>query len=406
MHLIKLLEGYEGQTSPIDYYVSRYFREHHALGSKDRAFISEEVYRLIRWKGLVDFVLQEQNMPISWKARLDVMPTLSQHLSREDIPLHIRVSMPKELFCQLVRSWGHAEAEAIALASNEQAPTFVRVNALKTTRDDLLARWQSQDYAVSKGQECDDAILFHKKIHFFSLPEFREGLFEVQDEGSQLVAKMCAAKSHEQVLDFCAGSGGKALAFAPQMGGTGQIYLHDVRKHALIEAKKRLKRAGIQNAQIVHAEEHKKLKSLKKTMDWVIVDAPCSGSGTLRRNPDMKWKYTDEMLERLVSEQRVIFEQALSYVRPEGMILYATCSILSQENQEQVEHFLKTYPIEQVGPLFACLPERGKKDGFFACLFQKKGGKEPLIQKMATYEYTDPFSLSFDPHSLYAAFSG
>lgn len=369
-HLLLLLEGYEAQNAPIDFYVSCYFRSNKALGSKDRAFISEEVYRLIRWRALCDHFLATPD----WQKRIDWMQQgdPKRFLHDESLPLHVRYSMPKELLDELIASWGLDKAKAIALACLEPAPTCIRANTLKITRDELLHKLALQNFNVSAALDSETGICFHKKENFFCLPEFKAGFFEVQDEGSQQVAHMVQAKPNDHVLDFCAGSGGKTLAFAPNLKGTGQIYLHDIRLHALYEARKRLKRAGIQNAQIVASTDEKKLKKCKKAMDWVLVDAPCSGTGTLRRNPDMKWKYTQEMLHRIVSSQRVIFEQALSYVKPGGYIVYATCSILQQENRHQLEHFLAHYPLELQGEPFECVPESGKKDGFFAVAFKKK----------------------------------
>jgi 16S rRNA (cytosine(967)-C(5))-methyltransferase len=369
-HLLELLESYEEGTAPIDYHVSTYFRANKALGSKDRAFIAEEVYRLIRWRDLIDYF---GKTPPSWEDRIEWLSEFDVQSFIDDdvIPIHTRLSMPSELYQALVRSWGEEQAKEIALVSNEPAPTFIRANLLKTDRDTLFKEFISQGYEVSKGLESETAICFHRKCNFFILPEFTEGKFEVQDEASQIVAQMVQPKLQQQVLDFCAGSGGKTLAFAPYLKGTGQIFLHDVRLHALYEAKKRLKRAGIQNAQIVHAKETARLQKLKKNMDWVLVDAPCTGTGTLRRNPDMKYKFSESMLTRLVSEQKVIFEQALSYVKPGGMIVYATCSILKEENEKQVAHFLATYPIELVGSPFQSVPAIGKKDGFFASTFRK-----------------------------------
>lgn len=201
------------------------------------------------------------------------------------------------------------------------------------------------------------------------MPEFKKGLFEVQDEGSQLLAALVKAEPGQLVMDYCAGSGGKTLAFAPLMHNKGQIFLHDIRSYALIEARKRLKRAGIQNAQIVLAEDEK-LKKLKKKMDWVLVDAPCSGTGTMRRNPDMKWAFTEDTIPRLVGQQRTIFEKALSYLHPQGKIIYATCSLLKEENEEQVTHFLKTYSLKLVAPFFQTKPSKGEMDGFFGAIFE------------------------------------
>ncbi len=377
-HLLLLLEGYELQKAPIDFYVSCYFRNNKALGSKDRAYISEEVYRLIRWRGLCDYFLEKPD----WKNRIHwlQMGDPKRFFEDDSIPIHIRCSMPQMLLDEIIATWGLEKAKAIALACVEPAPTCIRANLLTTTRDALLERLLKQNFNVSAGVESATAICFHKKENFFSLPEFKEGLFEVQDEGSQLLAQMVQAKPNDHVLDFCAGAGGKTLSFAPALKGKGQIYLHDIRLHALYEARKRLKRAGIQNAQIISHTEEKKLKRLKKTMDWVLVDAPCSGTGTLRRNPDMKWKYTPEMLDRLVSTQRVIFEQALSYVKPGGFIVYATCSILKRENRDQLAHFLAHYPIELLHEPFECVPELGKKDGFFGAVFRVSSEKNVALK--------------------------
>ena len=178
-------------------------------------------------------------------------------------------------------------------------------------------------------------IEFHKRINFFELEEFKAGFFEVQDEGSQLMADLVDAAPGQSVLDYCAGSGGKTLAFAPKMQEKGQIFLHDIRPFALQEARKRLRRAVIQNAQIV-LPDHQNLKRLKKKMHWVLVDVPCTGTGTMRRNPDMKWNFTRETLERLMGQQRTIFEKALSFMRPDGRIVYATCSLLKESKSGSV----------------------------------------------------------------------
>lgn len=201
------------------------------------------------------------------------------------------------------------------------------------------------------------------------MDEFKKGFFEVQDEGSQLLANLVQCQPGQLVMDFCAGSGGKTLAFAPLMKNSGQIFLHDVRAYTLQDAKKRLRRAGIQNAQIIHAEDPK-LNKWKKKMDWVLVDAPCSGTGTLRRNPDMKWKFDIEMLERLIGQQRTIFEKALSFMKPEGHIVYGTCSLLKQENEHQLNHFIKTYNLKIEGQVFHSFPSLGGMDGFFGVVLK------------------------------------
>jgi 16S rRNA C967 or C1407 C5-methylase (RsmB/RsmF family) len=184
-----------------------------------------------------------------------------------------------------------------------------------------------------------------------------------------MVADVVDAKPKERVLDYCSGSGGKTLAIAAKMGGTGELYLHDVRPRTLLEAKQRLKRAGVQNAQVLE-RGHPTLKKLVGKMDWVLVDVPCTGTGTLRRNPDQKTKIDAQMLEELVTKQRMIVTEALQYLKPTGKLVYATCSLLPQENQSQVEHFLQTLPLQLEKPPLHLLPN-AEHDGFFSAVFTK-----------------------------------
>lgn len=367
-HLFYLLEAYDQQTLPLDLFISHYFRTHKSLGPKDRGEIAESVYTLIRWLSLLDYFCEE---PITWEKRYKVLENMDFQsvLKNNDIPLHIRMSFPKELFELIVASHGLDKAMELCRTSNQPAPTTIRVNTLKTTRDALFDQWKAK-YDISICGQSSCGITFHKKINFFQLPEFKAGLFEVQDEGSQLLADLLQVGVNDQVMDYCAGSGGKTLAFAPKMQHSGQIYLHDIRTHALMESRKRLRRAGIQNAQTIQPDSPV-LAKLKKKMNWVLVDAPCSGTGTLRRNPDMKWKFSEEMLQRLIGQQRHIFEKALSFLHPDGKIVYATCSILKEENQEQVDHFIKTYGLCMEGEIFQTLPSFRGMDGFFGVVLTR-----------------------------------
>lgn len=368
-HLFQALEIFDEQTLPLDLFLSRYFRTHKAIGAKDRALIADTIYEMIRWKGLLDYLVKE---PATWQNRYEMyqQKPIASHLEDESIPPNIRVSFPEYLFGFLVENYGMDKAVELCLASNTKAPTTVRVNTLKTTRDKLLESWKEQ-YEVIPCSLSPNGIQFLKKINFFGLQEFKDGLFEVQDEASQLLADLVNPIPGDLVLDYCSGSGGKTLAFAPKLQGKGQVFLHDIRPHILFEAKKRLKRAGIENAQIAMPDDPK-LKKLSKKMNWVLVDAPCTGTGTFRRNPDMKWKTFEDSVERLVGQQRSIFEKALSFLAPEGKIVYATCSLLKQENELQVEHFIKTYNLVLEGPLFQTWPKENAWDGFFGAVLKKR----------------------------------
>lgn len=368
-HLFSILDAYNASSLPLDLLICKHFRKHRALGSKDRKFIAENAYGMIRWLGLLDYFCTSST---TWEKRYEIYKELSplEYIDKRDIPLHIRLSFPEILFNLIRDAYGEEDAKKLCLASNTAAPTTVRVNTLKSSRSRLLNSWKNK-YDVSACKHSETGITFHKKINLFSLPEFKKGFFEVQDEGSQLVAYSIKAKPGDQIMDYCSGSGGKSLAFAPLMEKSGQIYLHDIRPHILLECRKRLRRAGIENGQII-APNSSRLKRFKKSMNWVLVDAPCSGSGTMRRNPDMKWKFSLNSLKQLIGEQRSIFEKALSYVRPGGKIVYATCSLLKEENENQVEHFLKTYDIELDEKPFKTLLKKNSMDGFFAASFTKK----------------------------------
>lgn len=367
-HLFNLLNEYSQQNFPLDFYISTYFRKHKSLGPKDRGFIAETTYALIRWQRLIDSL----SLSCTWEERYKTFLSMDLEKAQKDetLPLDVRVSSPSSLFKLLIKNYGLELSCQLSIINNSPAPTTVRVNTLKITREELLKKWQGI-YPVSPTPNSKTGIIFHKKKNFFLLPEFIEGLFEIQDEGSQLLAQLVQPKPTDLVLDYCAGSGGKTLAFAPSMRGKGQIYLHDIRPRALQEARKRLRRAGIQNSQVL-LPDSLQLNRLKKKMNWVLVDAPCSGTGTFRRNPDMKWKFDEESVNRLIGQQRIIFEKALSFLRPDGFIVYATCSMLQEENQKQVEHFEKTYGLKIEGECFQSLPSLGGMDGFFGVVLKRR----------------------------------
>ncbi|MBM3191616.1 MAG: RsmB/NOP family class I SAM-dependent RNA methyltransferase [Chlamydiae bacterium] len=362
-HLINILNAFDTSFLPLDVFLSQFFRSHKAIGSKDRSYICEKIYALIRWKSLLDYFCKK---PVTWEKRLQLLEQedLGVLQKNPSLPPHIQLSCPYPLFNKLLQAFGPQKTEQFCKVSNTQAPTTVRINALKTTRDHLLQLWQPQ-YDIEICRQSPHGISFKKRINFFELQEFKNGLFEIQDEGSQLVALQMQVQPSDHVLDFCAGAGGKTLALAPKMQGKGQLYLYDIRPHALLQAKKRLKRAGIQNAQYLTIPLLKK-KSLIKRMDWILLDVPCSGTGTLRRNPDMKWQFSNDTVVRLVEEQRAIFEKALPYLAPGGHIVYATCSVLPEENLQQVHYFIEKYGLKLATPPLVTFPEEGGMDGFFA----------------------------------------
>ncbi|MGR3973694.1 MAG: RsmB/NOP family class I SAM-dependent RNA methyltransferase [Candidatus Rhabdochlamydia sp.] len=351
-HLLALLQEWQKSSCPLDVLMKRYFRLHKAIGSKDRAWISDTLYHYVRWKNLYDFL---QLPPFAQLPSLDLL-SLSDSL---------RLGCPEALLTSLQNSYSQEEITTFCQVNQTRAPTTIRVNGLKTSRQALFDKLQSSyGYQMQFTPHSDHGIHFLSKVNFAQLPEFQEGLFEVQDEASQLGAQQVKLAPKDKVLDYCAGSGGKSLAFAPLLKGSGQLYLHDIRPRAVEEARVRLKRAGIQNAQF-------NLPQQKHSMNWVVVDAPCSGTGTYRRNPDLKWKFPLINFHALLQEQQHIFESAMAYLHPQGTIVYMTCSILQEENEHQVKLFQDRYHLD-VTATFKTLPQAQGMDGFFAVSLKKR----------------------------------
>lgn len=353
-HISAFLEDYEKGQKPLDLALSEYLRSHKSIGAHDRRTIGETLYGMVRWKTLIDHFCPSKHH----LERLACYRTLPADLSSAPEPARLGINdFLYQRFCAI---YGIGKTRELCQILNSQAPTTIRVNALKSSREALMEAWQGK-FAMTPCTKAAMGIQFQKREPLFTLPEFKAGLFEVQDEGSQLIAALVQAKPGEHVLDYCSGSGGKTLAFAPGMEGKGQIYLHDNRPWILSEARKRLCRAGVQNVQFILP---------KRKMDWVLADVPCSGTGTLRRNPDAKWKIDAPMVERLVQQQREIVAACCEYLKPGGRLVYATCSILPEENEAQIEFFFKTHSLIAEKTV-TFMPQEGGMDGFFAAVLHK-----------------------------------
>jgi 16S rRNA (cytosine967-C5)-methyltransferase len=342
--------------APLDMALSNYFRAHKSLGAQDRRTIGETIYGMFRYKSLLDHLCPDGS-PL---ARLLCFKEMQAAPNEILAPEYAQLGTSVYLLQKFTAAYGKEKATALCRILNEQAPVFIRANLLKTTQEELLQKLSTR-FPLGKCKKAPAGLQLVKREPLFALAEFKEGLFEVQDEGSQLVAHLVKAKPGDHVLDYCSGSGGKTLAIAPAMQGKGQIYLHDNRPQALQQAKQRLRRAGVQNVQFVLP---------KHPVDWILADVPCSGTGTLRRNPDAKWKIDEEMVQRLVKEQHAIVKESLRFLKPSGRFVYATCSILPEENENQVKYFIDTHGLELVETL-TLLPESGGADGFFAAVFKK-----------------------------------
>jgi 16S rRNA (cytosine967-C5)-methyltransferase len=365
-HLFAFMHHFEQVGGPLDLKLRNYFKRHKSLGSKDRRFIGDLVYALIRWKGLLDYLLGEHS---PYAARIEQLRRL-QNIDLNCVPDWVRAGVSQWMYQELNKDFSKEQTQHLCQILNEQAPVTLRANLLKGSREELMERLRTYSKGVVACRRSKTGIQLTERIALSALPEFQDGWFEIQDEGSQLIADVIQCRPGEQIFDYCSGSGGKSLALAPRLEGKGQIYLHDIRPWVLQEAKKRLKRARIHNAQCL-PPGHPRIFSLHNQLDWVLIDVPCSGSGTLRRNPDMKWNISEEMVARLVKDQQTIFSEAVALAKPGGMIVYATCSLFSRENEEQVKVFLHKYELTLATPLLKILPEMNGPDGFFAAVFKK-----------------------------------
>lgn len=356
---------------PLDLFLRRYFQAHKFLGDKDRAWISDKTYEIYRWRGLLDHLGPQ---PHTWVNRLRTFFTGDRWRSQtqnDKLPHHVRCSFPPELFQRLEGSLGSLAARRICDVLNEPPTTFLRVNVAKISRDKVFQFLLSKSVPVEKTLTSKVGLLLASKQKLLELPEYKMGYVEIQDESSQLIAQQVDAKPGQMVLDFCAGSGGKALCFGPPMLNRGHVYLHDNRDTILFESRRRMRKAGIKNYTIL-PPSHPLLPKLRGKLDWVLVDAPCSQTGALRRNPDMKWTYSDDRLWRWVAQQREIFEIALKYMKDDGRIVFATCSILEEENAQQVRFFCEKFGLYLSHPPLHALPQTRGMDGFFCATMERR----------------------------------
>jgi 16S rRNA (cytosine967-C5)-methyltransferase len=363
---------------PADKLIENYFRSRRFIGSKDRAYVGELVYWVLRHKAALEWWLAEKlkgdvharaivltalmlrkecDLPMLAAHTQDsahALPSLTvpekarceqvygQMIEQPDMPDPVRSNYPQWMDAMLRESFGARFEEAMR-ALNTQAATDLRVNTLKTTREELLEGLRSEAFDVSPTPLSPVGIRLAKRAPIFTSQFFKAGHFEVQDEGSQMVALLVDAKAGDKVVDFCAGAGGKTLAIAAMMKNKGRILAWDNSEKRLSQIKERLKRAGVDNVQIhaIENEHDQFIKRHKASCDRVLVDAPCSGTGTWRRNPDIKWRFNEKDLQEVLAVQQSILQSAARLVKPGGRLIYATCSILQSENERQVEEFLK-----------------------------------------------------------------
>ena len=332
-------------------------------GARDRAFVAETTYDIVRWKRLYaeiadvkepldrdnlwrmfavwatlkgiklpDWSYFENTPTRKIKGKFDELSKIRK--IKESIPDWMDELGEKEL--------GKAIWTKEIAALNEQADVILRANTLKTTKEKLQAELFDQDIECNFLPEYPNALKLKERANVFQTEQFKNGLFEVQDASSQLVAEFLNAQPGMRVVDACAGAGGKTLHIASLMENKGQIIALDIYGNKLLELKRRAKRNGAHNIETRTIESTKVIKKLYDKADRVLIDAPCSGLGVLRRNPDAKWKLQPDFIEKIKQTQQDILQQYSRMVKVGGQLVYATCSILPSENQKQVESFLKS----------------------------------------------------------------
>ena len=306
-----------------------------------------------------------------------------------ELTLAERADLPDWLAERLLAQMDEADVLALAHGLNRAAPLDLRVNLLKADRDTVLARLQEDGIGAEAGKLSPQAIRLAGKPALQKHPLFLDGSFEVQDEGSQLLGLLVQPRRGELVVDFCAGAGGKTLQLGAMMRSTGRLYAFDVSEKRLAKLKPRMARAGLSNVHpvLIAHESDAKVKRLAGKADRVLVDAPCTGLGTLRRNPDLKWRQSPAAVEEMVAKQGAILAAAARLVRPGGRLVYATCSPLAEENDGIVDAFLAAHPefrslsaqeildkqgvSLETGERLRMLPHVHDTDGFFAAVMER-----------------------------------
>ncbi len=394
-------------TQPADAVLSSYFRGAPHLGQHDRAFVAETVFGVLRRRyGLehqtaagtprqlllaylsrVQGVSLRQLEPLLTPADMHWAATLKTPDGPP--PLNVVAELPQWLTTMLAADLPEDEILALGRALQQAAPLDLRVNSLLATRDAVLQRLGSERIAAQPTPYSPLGVRLEQNPALSRDPLFTSGKIEVQDEGSQILCHLLAPKRREMVVDFCAGAGGKTLALGAMMQSQGRLYAFDVSESRLNKFKPRLKRSGLSNVypQLLHNENDIKVKRLAGKIDRVLVDAPCSGFGTLRRNPDLKWRLKESDIDELTAKQRAILTAAAALVKPGGRLVYATCSFLRAENQEVISAFLAAHAsfellpandvLEQqhialdTGEFLQLYPHRHGCDGFFAAVLRR-----------------------------------
>jgi 16S rRNA (cytosine967-C5)-methyltransferase len=390
--------------APADQLLSRYFRDHRNLGQNDRAFVAETVFAVLRRKRSLEWAAGSAEPEALLAASLlrvhGVSARALQGLVDEDLTCRIRQSqntalapairadLPDWLWERLAQQHGADEALRIAQGLLNPAPLDLRVNLARVDRPAARAHLAEEGIEAAETPYSPAGLRLAGKPAINRHRLFADGLVEVQDEGSQLLAWLLGPRRGEMIGDYCAGAGGKTLAAAMLMRGTGRIYAMDVSARRLAALAPRAARAGITNVHtLVLGEGDARARRLAGKLDRVLVDAPCSGFGTLRRNPDLKWRHGPDAIAELAAKQRRILDAAARLLKAGGRLVYATCSILHEENDAVTADFQRAHPeftplscaellaaqriALNTGDKLRLFPHLHGTDGFYAAAFAK-----------------------------------
>jgi 16S rRNA (cytosine967-C5)-methyltransferase len=391
-----------------------FFREHRELGQHDRGFVAELTFAVVRQLRLLETLAGGRQPRRLLLAALSVLEGRSARqlepltragdsellarvraADRASLPLPVQLSLPDWVWQRLLTTRTEPEAAVLARGLLEPAPLDLRVNTLRATREEVLERFAADGIDAAATPYSATGVRLTDKPALQQHPLFLEGKVEVQDEASQLLTWLVAPRRREMVVDFCAGAGGKTLALGAAMRSEGRLYAFDTSKARLTNLAPRLKRSGLSNVhpQHIDSENDSRIKRLWGKIDRVLVDAPCTGLGTLRRNPDLKWRQSEQGVAELVAKQGAILTAAARLVKPGGRLVYATCSILPEENDGVVDAFLSAHP--QFRPLHCgallagqeialdtgehlrVYPHSHGMDGFFAATLECRTEAQP-----------------------------
>lgn len=385
--VVTCLELVFDENKYADKVIEKVFKQNRKFGSRDRKLIAETVYDIVRYIRRYSFIADSEDwmdlIAISLLSRgqtlplfLEVTPGLEEHFKRKKNfigKVAVTESYPNWIVELFEKEFG-GEAEALLKALNDKASVYIRVNTLKTTVDAVIAALRAEEINCEKVKDVPDCLRLVERKNVFATQTFKKGLFEVQDAASQFIAPLVNPKPGERIVDACAGAGGKTLHLAALMKNKGKVIAMDIHQWKLDEMRLRCRRNGVDIVENKLIESNKTIKRLENSFDAVLLDVPCSGLGVLRRNPDTKWKLSAEEISRLVQLQKEILSDYSKMAKSKGRLVYSTCSVLKEENEQQVQWFLnsevgKNWHLKQEIRLW---PHRDGFDGFYAALLEKR----------------------------------